>query len=61
MSLAPRVHHHLQLNGAQGTSLEGTHCSNLRGIRHWLNTTKLHGPMLGVIRRWFWELESREP
>ena len=34
VSLEPRVYHHPQLNGAEGTSLEGTNCSSIRGIRY---------------------------
>ena len=55
---APRVYHHLQLNGAEGTSSKETHFSRFQGIRHWLNTTRLYGPMLGAIRRWFWDIEQ---
>ena len=49
--------HYLQLNGAEGTSLERMHFSRFRGIRHGLNTTRLYGPMLGAIRKWFWDSE----
>ena len=61
VSLEARVYHHLRLNGAEGTSLEGTNGSSIRGIRYWLNTTRVYGPMLGVIRGWFWRLEKRNP
>ena len=57
---APRVYHHLQLNGADGTSLKETHFSRFQGIRHWLNTTILYGPVLSAVRRWFWDIGHRE-
>ena len=59
--LEPRVFHLLQLNAAEGALLEGTSCSSFRGIRYWLNTTKSYGLVLGVMVRWFWGAEKRQP
>jgi hypothetical protein len=59
--LRPRVLRPLQLNAAEGTSLERTYCQSSRGIRFWLNTTKLYGPMLGVMVRWFHGSQGSKP
>ena len=44
----------LQLSAAEGTSLEDTFIDNFKGIRHWLNVTKLYNPIFAVMHRWLY-------
>ena len=53
--------HQLQLNGAEGTSLEDTPFDNFKGIRHWLNVTKLYNTFFAIVHRWLYGREHREP
>ena len=55
---APHGHHYLEMNVDEGTSLEGTHLSRFQGVRHWLNTTRLHGQTLNCIQKWLWYGEN---
>jgi hypothetical protein len=58
--IRPHTFHPLQLNDLEGTSLENTALANFRGIRYWLNVTKLYGPMFAVMARWLYGLEGRQ-
>ena len=52
--LRPHTFHPLQLSAAEGTSLENTFICNFKGIRHWLNVTKLYNLMFSVMARWLY-------
>ena len=58
--IRPHTLHPLQLNALEGTSLENTFVCNLRGIRHWLNVTKLYNPMFAVMARWLYGSAGRQ-
>ena len=53
--------HQLRLNAAEGTSLEDTSVDNCKGIRHWLNVTKLYNPFFAVMHQWLYGRENRQP
>jgi hypothetical protein len=52
--IRPHTFHPLQLNDVEGTSLENIVCGNFKGIRYWLNVTKLYDPMFTVMARWLY-------
>ena len=46
---------------SEGTSLENTFVDNFKGIRHWLNVTKLHNPMFAVMNDGFMAVRTESP